>query len=98
MQMILIDTKTNIKNTVKAKDILAAAPVDSNGKVTGAAESSTSIEFTKELLSSIPTSDKIIFQFTFSTPNNGTNYVSIYSDYKLYFNAAVILKPDINLN
>jgi hypothetical protein len=98
MQMILLDSKNNIKTTVKAKDILDPAPVDSNGKVTGSAETKTSIEFTKDILRSIPTSDKIIFQFTFTTPNSGANYVTIYSDYKIYFTAALVMKPDIKLN
>ena len=86
-----------IKSTVDATDILQAAPLDNNGKVAAAIETKTEIKFTKEFLSSVPVSDKIILQFTFNTPNNGTNYVSIYSDYKIYFKIAVVFKPDINL-
>jgi hypothetical protein len=98
LQMSLFNSKTHIiKSTVDAVDILEAAPVDSNGKVTGAIETNTEIKFTKEFLSSIPASDKIIFQFTLNTPNSGTNYVSIYSDYKIYFKAVLVFKPDINL-
>ena len=98
LQMSLYNSTNHIiKSTVDATDILQAAPLDNNGKVAAAVETETVIKFTKEFLSSIPGADKIIFQFTFNTPNNGTDYVSIYSDYKIYFKAAVVFKPDINL-
>ena len=98
LQLSLYNSANHIiKSTVDATDILQAAALDNNGKVAAAIETETVIKFTKEFLSSIPLADKIIFQFTFSTPNNGATYVSIYSDYKIYFKAAVVFKPDINL-
>jgi hypothetical protein len=84
-----------IKSTINESDILAAAPVNSSGKVTAATEITKEIVFTRDFLRAIPQSDKIIFLFTFKTP--GENFVSIYSDYKIYFNVALILKPAINL-
>jgi hypothetical protein len=97
-QMSLYNSGSHtIIGTVDAPGFLEAATVDNSGKASGATETKTEIKFTKEFLSSIPRADKIIFQFTLNTPNNGTNYVTIYSDYKIYFKAAVVFKPDINL-
>jgi hypothetical protein len=98
IQMSLYDTANDlVRSTVDASGILEAAAVDSKGRVISLTESKTQIKFTKEFLSSIAKSDKIIFQFTFNTTNNGSNYVSLKSDFKIYFKAAVIFKPDIGL-
>ena len=98
LEMSLYNTINHtVSSTVDATGILDAAKVDNNGKVTVATDSKTEIKFTKEFLNSIPVSDKIIFLFTFNTANDGTNYVSIFSYYRIYFTAAVILKPDLNL-
>ncbi len=98
IQMSLYDSVNDlVRSTVDASGILEAAAVDSKGRVISLTESKTQIKFTKEFLSSIPKSDKIIFQFTFNTTNNGANYVSLRSDFKIYFKAAVIFKPDIEL-
>jgi hypothetical protein len=86
-----------ILSTVNVSGILEAASVDKKGMVTGFTESHTQIKLVREFLSSIPKSDKIIFEFTFSTPNNGEDYVSLQSDFQIYFKAAVIIKPDIGL-
>lgn len=97
LQIKLYDSGTGaIKSTINEADILAAAPVNSSGKVSAATEITKEIIFTRAFLSSIPLSDKIIFLFTFKTP--GENFVSIYSDYKIYFNIALLMKPAINLN
>jgi hypothetical protein len=97
-QMSLLDSATNtIKGTVDATNILEAAPVDSNGKVTAAAETKTGIKFTKEFISSIPLADKVRFQFSFNTSNNGMNFVSISSDYRIFFKVALVFKPNIYL-
>jgi hypothetical protein len=60
------------------------------------AETSTRIEFTREFFSSITKADKIIFQFTLNTTSDGSQDVKIYSDYRIDFNAALVVKPDIN--
>jgi hypothetical protein len=96
IQMSLWDSVNQmVRSTVDASGILEAATVDSKGNVISLTESKTQIKFTKEFLGSIPKSDKIIFQFTFNTTNNGSNYVSLRSEFKIYFKAAVIFKPDI---
>lgn len=97
IKMSLYDSKTRtVKSTVDATGLLAPAPVDSNGKANGITETSTSIEFTKAFFSSISNTDKIIFQFTLNTKDNST--IKIYSDYRIDFNAALVLKPNINFN
>ena len=97
LKMSLYDSATHtIKNTVDATEVLAPATVDSNGKVTGVTETSTVIEFTKEFFSSVNKADKIIFRFTLNSTGNGSQIVKIYSDYRINFNAALVVKPDIN--
>jgi len=98
MQMSLYNSSNHlVKSIVDTMGSVEAAAVDNNGKVISATESKTEIKFTKDFLSSIPKADKIIFQFTFNTPNNGTSYVSLYPEYRINFKTAVIFKPDINL-
>jgi len=98
MQMSLYNSINHIlSSTVDATGILEAAKVDINGRVTVETDSKIEIKFTKEFLSSIPVSDKIIFLFTFNTTNNGMNYVAIYPYYRIYFKASMILKPDLSL-
>jgi hypothetical protein len=98
VKMSLYDSVTRtIKNSVEASGILAPAPVDSNGKATGVTESSAIIEFTKEFFSTVNKADKIIFRFTLNSTGNGSQNVKIYSDYRINFKAALVVKPDINL-
>lgn len=97
LNMILYDSVNQMDlASIDAADILEPAPVDSNGKASGVAETTTGIEFTEEFFSSINLADKIIFTFTLNTTDNGTTDVKIYSDYRIDFNAALIMKADIN--
>jgi hypothetical protein len=99
LKMSLFDSSTGlIKNTVDAGSILTPAPVDSNGKVTGTAKSTATIEFTKDFFATVSKADKIIFWLTLNTTGNGTQDVKIYSDYTFDFSAALVVKPDIKLN
>ena len=98
-KMSLYDSVTKtIKNTVDATGILNPAPVDGNGKANGVTETSTTIEFTKEFFSYVNKADKIIFTITLNTTGSGTQEVKIYSDYRISFNAALVVKPEINFN
>jgi hypothetical protein len=98
MKMSLYNSSTKASiSTVNANSILEPAPVDSNGKATGQTETSTSIEFTKEFFSSVNNADKVIFSFTLNSTGNGSQDVKIYSDYRINFNASLVVKPDINL-
>jgi len=83
---------------VNAKEILAAAPVGNDGKVTGPITSRTSITITDRFWSSVNEADMIIFSFALTTTDEGTKDVKIYSDYGIDFEAALVLKPDINFN
>lgn len=99
LSMILYDSATHAnKSTISATDVLKPAPVDANGKVTAPVSCATSILISREFWSSINKADKIIFKFTMNTTDNGTKDVKIYSDYKINFKAALVLKPDIKLN
>jgi hypothetical protein len=89
-------TKTKL-NTVIAGKIIEPAPVDASGKPNGFTESAPDIELTKDFFTSAGNSDKIIFTFTFVTTGNGGKDVKIYSDNSLSFNAALIMKPDVDL-
>jgi hypothetical protein len=98
VEMSLYDSagKLTIKS-VQANDIIEPAPVDNAGKVTGPVSTSTSIEFDEEFFDSVDKADKIVFKFKMQSTDNGSREVRIYSDYKLTFNAAVVIKPDIEL-
>jgi len=98
IKMSLYDSATKtVKATVDATDLLKPSPVDNSGKATGATESKTSIELTKDFFKSVNKADKIIFQFTLNTTDNGTRDIKIYSDYSINFSAALVVRPDINL-
>lgn len=90
-------TKT-VKSTIDATDLLKPATVDAGGKVTASVESVTKLEFTREFFSNISKADEIIIQFTLNTTGNGASDVKIYSDYRIDFTAALVVKPEIKFN
>lgn len=99
VKMSLYDSSTHsVKNEVNASGILKPAPADSNGKATGVTETSTTIEFTNVFFRSVNSADKIIFTFTLNTAGDGSQEIKIYNDYRINFKAALVVKPDINLN
>lgn len=87
-----------VKSTIDATDLLKAATVDANGKVTGPVESVTKLEFTREFFSMVTKADQIIFQFTLNSTGNGASDVKIYTDYRIGFTAALVVKPVIKFN
>jgi hypothetical protein len=98
LSMILYDSTTHTnKCTIDATDILEPAPVDANGKVTTPVTCETSIEINRDFWDSVDEADKIIFKFTLNSTDSGTRDVRIYSDYKIDFKAALVLKPDIKV-
>jgi hypothetical protein len=80
---------------IDATNVLVPAPVDASGKVTAPAVSTADIDISREFWESINLADKIIFRFIMNTTDGGSKDVRIYSDYKIDFKAALILKPDI---
>jgi hypothetical protein len=98
LKMSLYDSSAHlVKNTVDATGIIAPATVDADGKVNGVTETTTNIEFTKDFFSWVNKTDKIIFRFTLNSSGTTPQNVKIYSDYRIDFNAALVVKPDINL-
>jgi hypothetical protein len=96
LKLLLWDSATNtVLSTIEAKDLIAPAPVGTDGKANGTTETSTTVEFTSEFLSSVNSADKVIFEFTLNTTDNGTKDVKIYSDYRINFKAALVVKPNI---
>jgi len=94
----LYDSGTDkIMKTIDAKELLGAAPVGSDGKVTGTKDTKTSIELTKDFFSSVNKADKIIFHFTLNTSGGATNVVKFYSTYKIDFKLALVARPDFEL-
>jgi hypothetical protein len=97
LKMDLRDSVSHQVTSIDATDLLKPAPVNSDGVAIGVTESSTSITFTQEFFRSINGADKIILKFTLNTTENGTKGIKIYSDYRINFKAALVLKPDIKL-
>lgn len=89
---------TTPKVTIDANDILKPALVGSDGRVTESAKSLTQIEITRDFWKAVNTTDKIIFKFKLNTTEEGSKDVKIYSDYRIDFKAALVLKPDIDLD
>jgi len=97
LKMSLYDSSTKTeKSTVEATKRLDPAPVDGNGKASSVTETTTSFEFTSVFFSNVNKADKIIFTVTLNTTGSPPQEVKIYSDYRINFNAALVVKPDIN--
>lgn len=99
LSMVLYDSASQAHVcTIDAADVIKAAPVDANGKVMAPLSTATSISINREFWNSINAADKIIFVFSMNTTDSGSKDVKIYSDYKINFKAALVLKPDIKFN
>jgi len=66
--------------------------------LTATTATTATIEVTKAFFGKVNNADKIIIGFTLKTTGNGTGAVKIYSDYRISFTAALVVKPDIDLN
>ena len=99
LKMSLYDSSTHatLKTVVTLKGSWDRHRLMAMGRSTGVTESSTNIKFTKEFFSFVNKADKIIFRFTLNSTGNGSQIVKIYSDYRINFTAALVVKPDINL-
>lgn len=99
LKLVLYDSASKAHvSTIDATDVLKPAPVDANGKVTAPQSTATSITISRDFWNSINTADKIIFVFSMNTTDSGSKDVKIYSDYKINFKAALVLKPDIKFS
>lgn len=84
--------------TVTADDILEPASVDAGGHATEQKSCSTKIEIDRDFWSSVNDADQIIFSFTLVTTDGGAKNIKIYSDYRIDFKAALVLKPDFKFD
>jgi len=91
-------TTMTVLETINTGELIQAAPVDANGKVTGPNITTVEVEVTSDFIDETENADQIIITFTLNTTDNGTRDVKIYSDYKLVFAAAIRIKAGINLN
>ena len=99
IKLSLYDSKTKTKKaTIDATDILKPAPTGTDGRATAPAVSATSIEITQTFWSDVSDADQIIISFALNTTDNGTKDVKIYSDYKIKFNVALVVKPELSFN
>ena len=89
-------TSTTVLSTIDATDLLEAASVDGNGRVTEPTECSTELEITSEFWNSVEDADKVIFNITLVTKDYETTDVKIYNDYYIEYKAALQVKADIN--
>ena len=98
LQLNLYDSvRKHIIDSIDATEILKAAAVDAEGKVTGDAETSVSINLTQEFLKSVDKADNIILNFRVNTTGIDPNNIKMYSDYRINFKAAIVVNSDINL-
>jgi len=96
VSLVLYDSEEEINRaTVETDEILKPAPVDSEGRVTLPAESTTKIRIGREFWDAVDQSDSIIFVFTMNTTDGGLKDVKIYSDYRIRFTAGLVVKPDL---
>jgi len=99
VSMTLFNSQTNSNlDTVTADDILEPASVDAGGRATEQRSCSTKIEIDRDFWSSVNDADQIIFSFTLVTTDEGAKNVKIYSDYRINFKAALVLKRDFKFD
>lgn len=99
VSMTLYNSQTSSNlYTVTADDILEPASVDAGGRATEQKSCSTKIEIDRDFWSSVNDADQIIFSFTLVTTDGGAKNIKIYSDYRIDFKAALVLKPDFKFD
>lgn len=84
--------------SVTAPELLKAAPVDDNGKVTEPVTSKTSLYIRRNFWNSVSDADSVIIDFTLNTTDGDKRDIKIYSDYYIDFKASLVLKPDFKFN
>ncbi len=95
LNMILLDSASGSKiDSVNANEILKPALVKPDGRLTEAVESTTNIEITDDFWKSVNKADKIILRFGAVTSDNTSKDVKIYSDYKINYKAALVVRAD----
>jgi hypothetical protein len=91
-------TTMSILETIDPGDLIQAAPVDNNGRVTEPNITNVPVEVTPEFIDEAQEADAIILSFILNTTDSDTREVKIYSDYNIVFAAAIRIKAGVNLN
>lgn len=91
-------TTMSILETIDPGDLIQAAPVDNNGRVTEPNITNVPVEVTPEFIDEAQDADAIILSFILNTTDSDTREVKIYSDYNIVFAAAIRIKAGVNLN
>ena len=87
--LIPYDQVNDIENdSIIVPEMISAAEVDANGKVTQPVETTVSIEVDKAMLDIIQQSESLIIRARFNSIDDGTREVIIYTDYALEFKLA----------
>lgn len=80
-----------------AVNFIQAAPIDGTGKVTTSLETITFAGFTRDQINAIrQESRNIVLSATFSSTDNGSTPIKLYSDYALGIQIGVKIKPVID--
>lgn len=88
----------SILETIDPGNLIQAAPVDSEGKVTEPNITNVEVELTPSFLDAAEEADAIILSFILNTTESDTRDVKIYSDYNIVFAAAIRIQAGVNLN
>lgn len=91
-------TSMSILETIDPGDLIQAAPVDDNGRVTEPNITNVPVDVTPEFIDEVEEADAIILSFILNTTDSDTREVKIYSDYNIVFAVAIRIKAGINLN
>lgn len=99
VSIILYDSisGTNL-HELNINELIDAAPVDANGRVTTPKEKKTRVEFKKEFFNAATVADKMILKFTLNTTGSGSQSVKVYSDYSISFRVGVVVRPEFIVN
>ena len=100
-KILLYDSTAHvIVDSILFHDIVNAASVDANGRVTQSASSNQWIEIGRMQLDELENTDQLIVAGIFNTTDQGTKSVKIYTDYTFDFKLAFQTKIhyDFNLN
>ena len=89
ISVIFADSTNNSHIDSLFIDLLLAAQVDENGKVSESTESNTEVSLDQNRINNIENSNQIIISAKLSTTNNGQQAVKLYLDYSLDVNIAI---------
>jgi hypothetical protein len=97
IQMYFLDDANNIIDSLfSGPHFITSAPVDATGKVTQSTDVFIQEMFDEARYKRVTTSTKAVLYAFFSTVNNGTVPVKIYSSYKIKSNISIDVKANVS--